>query len=96
MVHKHTVFDPGDKDWCVMARIGTIDDGFKIKIAFYHSEEECKESVKNLQESTDAPVEYRIFRHSYPTEESDSSETPVPSQRQRKDQINRRTSRGLV
>lgn len=96
MVRKHTVFDPGNKDWCVMARIGTIDDGFQIKMAFYSTEEECKESVKNLQESNDAPVDYRIFRHSFSDEESNTPETPVPSQGQRKAQINRRTNRGLV
>lgn len=96
MTRKHSVFDPGNKDWCVMARIGTIADGFQIKIAFYNTEEECEESVKNLQERSEAPVEFRIFRHSYPNEESDNPETPAPNQRQQKDQLHRRTSRGLV
>lgn len=96
MIRKHKVFDPGEKDWCVMARIGTVDDGFQIKIAFYNTEEECKESVKNLQERSEAPVDFRIFRHSFENEESDTPEAPVPSQRQRKDQINRRTGHGLV
>lgn len=96
MARKHLVFDSGDKDWCVMARIGTIEDGFQIKIAFYSTEEECEKSVKNLQESNEAPVDYRIFRHSYSDKESDTPETPVPSQCQPKDQINRRTNRGLV
>lgn len=96
MVRKHTVFDPDNKDWCVMARIGTIDAGFKIKIAFYNTEEECKESVRNLQENSGEPVDFRIFRHSYSNEESDTQETPAPSQHRQKDQIHRRTSRGLV
>lgn len=95
MARKHSVYDPGEKEWCVMARIGTIDDGFQIKIAFYDTEEECKESVKNLQERSAAPVDFRIFRHSYSNEESDTPENPVPSQRKRNDQIERRTSRGL-
>ena len=93
---KHQVFDPGRKDWCVMARIGTFSDDYEIKIAFYSTEEECEKSVKNLQASSNLPVEYRIFRHSFGDEESDTPEPPVPSQRQRKDQINRRTNRGLV
>lgn len=96
MARKHLVFDSDDKDWCVMARIGTIEDGFQIKIAFYNTEEECEKSVKNLQESHEAPVDYRIFRHSYSDKESDTPETPAPSQCQPKDQINRRTNRGLV
>ena len=95
MARKHLVFDPGDEEWCVMARIGTIDDGFQVKIAFYSTEEECKESAKNLQESSKDPVDFRIFRYSYPNEESDIPETPVPRQRQPKDQNNRRTNRVL-
>ena len=96
MVRKHTVFDPGNEDWCVMARIGTIEDGFQIKIAFYSTEEECKKSVENLQEMCNDPVDFRIFKHSYSDEESDVPETPVPGRGRRKDQIHRRTGQGLA
>ena len=34
-------------------------------LVFDPGDEECEKSVKNLQESSEAPVDFRIFRHSY-------------------------------
>lgn len=65
------MFDPADNNWCVVCRIGSIEDVPKFTIAFYKTEDEARAAAKSLGEKIDVPVNILVFQYSYAKDELD-------------------------
>lgn len=65
------LFDPADNNWCVVCRIGSIEDIPKCTIAFYKTEDEARAAAKTLGEKIDVPVNIQVFKYSYANDEMD-------------------------
>lgn len=65
------LFDPADNNWCVVCRIGSIEDIPKCTIAFYKTEDEARAAAKTLGEKIDVPVNIQVFQYSYANDEMD-------------------------
>lgn len=71
MAKNLVLFNPGDNNWCVVCRIGSIGDIPKCIIAFYKTEEEARAAAKSLGEKIDVPVNILVFQYSYAKDELD-------------------------
>lgn len=65
------LFDPADSNWCVVCRVGSIEDVPKCSIVFYKTEEEARAAAKSLGEKIDIPVNIQVFQYSYAKDEID-------------------------
>lgn len=71
MAKNLVLFNPEDNNWCVVCRIGSIEDIPKCIIAFYKTEEEARAAAKSLGERIDTPVNIQVFQYSYAKDELD-------------------------
>lgn len=71
MAQNLVMFDPADNNWCVICRVGSIEDIPKCTIAFYKTEEDAQEAARSLNEKVDVPVNIQIFQYSYAKDEMD-------------------------
>lgn len=71
MAKNLVLFNPEDNNWCVVCRIGSIEDIPKCIIAFYTTEEEARSAAKSLGEKIDSPVNIQVFQYSYAEDELD-------------------------
>lgn len=71
MAQNLVLFDPSDNEWCVICRIGSIEDTPKITVAFYKTRDEANEAAASLREKIDIPVNIQIFQYSYAKDEMD-------------------------
>ncbi len=65
------LFDPADNNWCVVCRVGSIEDVPKCTIVFYKTEAEARAAAKALGEKIDIPVNIQVFQYSYAKDEVD-------------------------
>lgn len=65
------LFDPADNNWCVVCRVGSIEDVPKCSIVFYKTEKEARAAAKSLGEKIDIPVNIQVFQYSYAKDEID-------------------------
>lgn len=65
------LFDPADNNWCVVCRIGSLEDTPKCTIAFYKTEDAARAAAKTLGEKIDVPVNIQVFKYSYAKDELD-------------------------
>ena len=71
MARNLVMFDPADNEWCVVCRIGSIEDTPKTIVAFYKTRDEANEAAASLREKIDIPVNIQIFQYSYAKDEMD-------------------------
>lgn len=71
MARNLVLFNPADNEWCVVCRIGSIEDIPKGIVAFYKTRDAANEAAASLREKISGPINIQIFQYSYAKDETD-------------------------